>query len=105
MNKTIYQKHLESLAINRRYVRFFIAAVRAVVLTRYLLETKESRAGSYYEEVRNLHREALEALPAVEEETRRFYQESEAVNHVVYTLMDPDRIAALYRNLKTKTRL
>jgi hypothetical protein len=104
MNKTFYQKLLESLAINYRYVRFFTSAVRAVVFTRYLLETKESRGGSYYEEARRLHKEALDALPVLEEETRRFYRESEAVNHVVYTLMDPDRIAALYRNLKAEIR-
>ena len=100
MDKTFYRRLLESLEINCRYVCFFSAVVRAVVFTRYLLETKEGRDTAFYQNAKKLRKEALDALLVLEEETRRFYEQSSAVNHVVYTLMDPDRIAALYRNLK-----
>ena len=103
MRTAFYLRLLEALSINCRYVRFFGAAVRAVVYTRYLIETRESRNAPFYQEVRRLHKEALDALPTLEAETRAFYEESEAVNHVVYTLMDPDRIGALYRNLISLT--
>jgi hypothetical protein len=69
----------------------------------YIPETRESRDSLCCREVRRLHKEALDFLPTLEEETRWFYAESAALNHVAYTLPDPDRIAALYRNLKSKS--
>ena len=84
---------------NRRYVEFFRAVVNAIVLTRYVLETKEDRTAPFYSEAVTMLSKAMKELAQEQELAQEFYDTTSFNPHIIYTLMDPDRIAALRRNL------
>ena len=88
----------ERLALNARYVDMYRWAAKAVLLTRYVIETKE-QDGEYLAAALDGAREALREVRQMEGELRRFFRETEYEPHVIYTLLDPDRLDCLYRKL------
>lgn len=94
-----YEDYRERLYVMQRYAQFYRAAVHAIVYTRYLLQTEEERNGVFYGESLQRGRAALAALREECGKAQEFYQSTAFAPHVIYTLMDPDRLDTLYRNL------
>jgi hypothetical protein len=94
-----YNEYKNRLVVNQMYVRFYRAVVMALVLTRYILETRESRNSPFYHKTENMLCDALRGLIEMRNDIQRFYDETEFQPHTAYILMDPDRLSALYRNL------
>jgi hypothetical protein len=74
-----------------------------IVLTRYVLTTKEARSGEYYgQKVRQLQ-EALDAMVPFATMLDEFHATTDYHPHTIYTLLDPDRVRCLQRDLLEKT--
>ena len=90
----------ERFLIYREFAHMYAAAVCALMLARYVLETKESSASSYYMEKRRELTKAIETLGRWEPRLCSMMTETNYYPHTVYTLMDPDRVRCLYRGLR-----
>lgn len=88
------------MRLNRRYVRMFRSAARLVITSRYLLESPEEDE-AYREEKAAQFREELTILGALEDEFRALFRETDYKPHIIYTLLDPDRIDCLRRNMES----
>ena len=94
-----YSDLKERLLINKVYVRLFKTVVTAIVLTRYLLKTNEDRNGKSFQKAKVMITPALEDILNLRTEICKFYIDTSYTPHIIYTLMDPDRLTALYNNL------
>lgn len=86
------------LALNARYVDMYRCSAEAVLLTRYVTETNE-QDGEFWAEALDGARAALMAVRRLEEEFKQLFRETEYETHVIYTLLDADRLDCLYRKL------
>ena len=89
----------QRLMINERYVVLFRAATRALLLCRYALATKEDRDNDCYGGMVQDACKAVEDLRALEITLRAFHRETDYHPHTIYTLLDPDRVACLAKDL------
>ena len=91
------------LKVNRSYVQLFQSVVTALFLVRYVIETEEDRTGEHYRQALGTDlpeslRRLQESIPALLDfQTATDYQP-----HTIYTLLDPDRVSCLYRDLLRK---
>lgn len=92
----------ERFRLHREFAEMYEAAVRALLLTRYVFETSDSRETQAYREKRREQRAAVAALAGWERRLRAMASETDYLPHTVYTLMDPDRMGCLYRKLREK---
>lgn len=91
---------LELLKVNRLYVRSYLNVTKALFLTRYVLETSEDRAQDQYLQAKEqLLPKSLQTLEKMEGELHQFHKSTDFVPHVIYTLLDPDRVSCLRRDL------
>lgn len=88
------------MALDLRYVRMFRSAARLVMLSRYLLESGEDDP-AYRREKTAQFRDELASLQELEEEFRALFRQTDYTPHIVYTLLDPDRIDCLRRNMQS----
>ena len=91
----------ERLLLNARYVDMFRHAVGAILLTRYVTETKEEDE-EYRREAGERARAELAKIKRLEREFRALAEETEYEPHVIYTLLDPDRLDCLQRSLRRR---
>lgn len=91
----------ERLQLNARYVDMFYHAISAILLTRYVTETEENDE-EYRREAAERARSELAEIKRLEREFRALAEETEYEPHVIYTLLDPDRLNCLYRSLRRK---
>lgn len=89
-------------SIHEMFAQMYEAAVRALMLTRYVLDTKESRQSEYYREKLQEWHQAVAALGEWEVKLRKFAADTDDLPHTIYTLMDPDRMHCLYDKLREK---
>lgn len=90
----------ECFWVYKQFAELYEAAVRALFLTRYVLETDEERSGGYYQKKKAEQEQAVADLAVWETRLRKENAESDRIPHTIYTLMDPDRIRCLYRKLR-----
>lgn len=89
------------LEVNKRYVELFSVATKALFLTRYVTETTENRHSEQYRQAKEiLLPESLENLHKMESGLREFHRDTDLHPHTIYTLLDPDRVSCLYRDLQ-----
>ncbi len=93
----------QRLGIQSLYARLYQTVTAPIVLTRYVLTTKEARSGEYYgQKVRQLQ-EALDAMVPFATMLDEFHATTDYRPHTIYTLLDPDRVRCLQRDLLEKT--
>lgn len=85
--------------MNREYVRMFRSAARSILLARYLQESNEIDEAYRAEKKKQLEQE-LAAMEVLEGDFRVFFNSTDYKPHIVYTLLDPDRIECLRRNIR-----
>ncbi|NMA65694.1 MAG: hypothetical protein GX957_05555, partial [Clostridiaceae bacterium] len=95
----------DRLFINEKYVVLYAAATKSLMLARYVIETKESREDSFYKEACASLRTALIELKKLEQELTQFHKTTDYLPHYIYTLLDPDRIHALHKDLNMRTKM
>lgn len=88
----------EWMHINRMYLKEFSLCTKAVLTARYLLENKEEEPG-FEALCRKQYAGYLEELETLENELRSFWADTNHAEHVIYTLLDPDRVSCLRYNL------
>lgn len=92
----------ERFLIHRTFAEMCADVVRALMLTRYVLETEEGRETEYYREKLGEQRQAVEALKDWETRLRTMAADTDYLPHAIYTLMDGDRMRCLYNKLREK---
>ena len=90
----------QRLMINEHYVVLFKEVTKALLLCRYVLETKEDRNNERYRDIVQDACRAVEDLQALEITLRAFHRETDYHPHTIYTLLDPDRVACLAKDLR-----
>lgn len=90
----------EWMRINRLYLKEFSLCTKAVLTARYLVENKEEEPG-FEALCRKQYAGYLEELGTLENELRSFWTDTDHAEHVIYTLLDPDRVSCLRYNLST----
>lgn len=94
----------ERFQLHQEFAEMYASAVNALMLTRYVLETKEDHSSEYFREADLKRRRAVEDLTVWETRLRKMAAETDYMPHTVYTLMDADRMRCLYRTLKKKEK-
>ena len=84
---------------NRLYVELFRLCTRLVMLARYILQTKETDA-NYLEQKKNQFKEEISNSHKLEAKLRALWKDTDCLPHVIYTLLDPDRVDCLRRNME-----
>ena len=84
---------------NRLYVELFRLCTRLVMLARYILQTKETDA-NYLEQKKNKFKEEISNSYELEVKLRALWKDTDCLPHVIYTLLDPDRVDCLRRNME-----
>lgn len=88
--------------VNKKYVSLYGDVTKAIMLTRYVLETKEERNTQYFKMKKEQLRTALIRLKELEEELTIFHETTEYAPHTIYALLDPDRVNCLYKDLNNR---
>lgn len=91
------------LKVNRSYVQLFQTVVTSLFLVRYVVETEEDHTGGHYRQALEVNlpeslRKLRESIPALQD----FQITTDYHPHTIYTLLDPDRVSCLYRDLLRK---
>ena len=94
----------ERIRIQKTYTGMYEVAVSALLLTRYVVETKENRESAYYKEKQVQWRETVDALKLWEDRLRTMFEQTDYMPHTIYTLMDSDRMRCLYNDLRETGR-
>ncbi len=89
----------QRLLVNENYVVLYKEVTKALLLCRYVLETKEDRDNERYRGMVHDACTAVEGLRAMEITLRAFHRETNYHPHTIYTLLDPDRVACLAKDL------
>lgn len=89
----------ERFLIHKTFTELYAAAMEAVLLTKYVSESDEQDT-KYYQEKRQQRCRAIAALKDWEIRLRLMAGSTDYQPHTVYTLMDPDRVRCLYRDLE-----
>lgn len=97
MEKYCYLKRC--LEINLMYVHLFNVVTKALVSARFILAAPEDES-EHMDEVFNLFRSAIQGLQEEEVKLRTFFTDTDYHPHVIYTLLDPDRICCLRNDLQ-----
>lgn len=93
----------QRLGIQSLYAQLYQSVTIPILLTRYVLETKEMKSGAQYAgKVRQL-KEAIDALVPFAGLLDEFHARTDYHPHTIYTLLDPDRVRCLHRDLVEKT--
>lgn len=92
----------ECLDNNSRYVSLYQTVTTALILCRYLLETKEDRESPYFGSVLQRMAEAIQDLTKLERDLRNFFAVTDYHPHVIYTLLDADRVECLRKDLQER---
>ena len=91
----------ERLALNARYVDMYRCGTEAILLTRYVTETEEQDK-EFWQSALEGARQALLAVSRMKGEFTQLFRETDYEPHVIYTLLDPDRLDCLYRKLNAR---
>jgi len=94
----------ERFYINKVYVSFYRDITRAIMLSHYVLETKEDRQSEFFSFARNQLDEALNRLYDLEKELMEFNKTTAYRPHTVYTLLDPARVHAIRKDLEQRLK-
>ena len=96
-----HEKLCTLFEINLKYVRLFATVTEALILARYVTESKEGDAqySAYAEEQ---CRRSVDNLKVLEKELRELFLNTSYHPHTVYTLLDPDRVRCLYRDIERR---
>jgi len=90
------------LLVNRIYVSFYCDIAKAILLTHYVTETNEDRESEFYSRTCEMLNKALERLLVLEKEITGFYKTTHYRPHTIYTLLDPARVRAIYKDLAAR---
>ena len=86
------------------YVRLYKLLTEALMQTRYALYTQEPRDSAFYAQTLEGAKRAVEELKQMETELRDFGRETDERPHIVYTLLDPDRVRCLWKDLEKRMK-
>lgn len=101
IRKEKIQKLQELLRVNEQYVYLYSVVTKALMYTHYIVETKEPKDSEQYLKVQNvLIPSALDELDEIEGNLREFHTSTDLRPHTIYTLLDPDRVSSLSRDLR-----
>lgn len=95
---------LRRAEVNRMYVRLYKLLTEALMQTRYALYTQEPRDSAFYAQTLEGAKRAVEELKQMETELRDFGRETDERPHIVYTLLDPDRVRCLWKDLEKRMK-
>ena len=84
--------------VNKLYLEMFSTCTKAVMDARYLTQSTENDE-AFRCERRKSFSSQLSALLELEEQFSVLWAKTDYAEHVIYTLLDPDRIRCLRRNL------
>ena len=90
----------EWMHVNSLYLELFTVATEAIIDARYIKETKENDKAYIDERVKSLHLN-IGRLGELKDRLKSFWREASYSEHIVYTLLDPDRVDTLIRNLSS----
>lgn len=82
------------------YVRLFRNAAEAIFSCRYIKEGDKKQNAEMYKRSRDIFQSSMKELSAMSVELDSFWKNTEYRPHIIYTLLDPDRIRCLYDDLK-----
>ncbi|NLZ61274.1 MAG: hypothetical protein GX904_00590 [Acholeplasmataceae bacterium] len=89
------------LRVNERYVHLYLVVTKALMYARYVLETEEPKDCEQYLKTQNvLLPSALDELEKLEARLREFHSTTDFRPHTIYTLLDPDRVSSLLRDIR-----
>lgn len=90
--------------VNEKYVKLYAAVSKALVLARYIIETNEPKNEPFFKDACHSLKGVLYQLNELEQEFRKFHRETDFLPHTIYTLLDPDRIKMLHKDLYSRTQ-
>lgn len=93
----------EWMQINALYVNVFSSVTIAILAARYILETKEQDK-IFLEKVHEMYSNSLEELKKLKDKLDSLWEETEYKEHVIYTLLDPERIECLIGDLERNVK-
>lgn len=93
---------IRQFSIHEMFAQMYEAVVRALLLSRYVMETEEDHGSKYYREKQEERQQAVNALKEWKIRLQEFASGTDELPHTIYTLMDPDRMNCLYHKLKEK---
>lgn len=88
----------EWMHINRLYLKLFSVSTKAILEARYLMESQEND-DIFRKRCRDSFKSHLSSLSDMEADLRSFWNDTCYKENVIYTLLDPDRVDCLIRNL------
>lgn len=91
-----------SILKQKYYVELFALAKKVLLIARYLNETEESHETSYYKEMQMTLKALLSDLERKEVFLHHFDETTEFHPHTFYTLLDPDRVHCLKKDIEEK---
>lgn len=97
-NQYLYQ----TMHIQREYVQLFKLVTEEILLARYLVETEEERSGEFWDWAVERFRTGLGELEKEEAHLYEIGRTTDYHPHVIYTLLDPERVNCLGKDLKRR---
>lgn len=88
----------DRFGIFSRYVRSFRIVTHVIILTKYLTE-HGTDSSTFHREAVSLQAERMQELQKLSREFEAFFKES-SFQHTVYTLLDPERLQALIKDVE-----
>lgn len=88
------------LGISLKYVQMFYYAACTILRARYLLEGGTSDE-AFRLEVFQILKQQLEEVDRMKESLQSFFYETDHTPHIIYTLLDPDRLECLKQNIES----
>lgn len=92
----------DRLSVQVLYVELFQVASDAICTARYLCETEEPKDGSQYLKIQGGVVALLQTLHEMERRLRDFHATTDYHPHTIYTLLDPDRVDCLWKDLSER---
>jgi len=92
----------DAILIQKYYVELFALVKKVLLTARYLKETEESHESEYYKGKQATLKGLLSNLDSEEEFLRHFGETTEFHPHTIYTLLDPDRVHCLKKDIEEK---
>jgi len=94
----------DRVSINKKYVSLYADVTKALMFTRYLLETDDPKTDAYYREIAGMIEGTVSRLVEIEAELRVFYKQTNYLPHTIYTVFDPDRVKSLRKDLQCRLK-
>ena len=91
---------VECMFLQLEYVVLYKMATEALLFARYIKETEEERRGEYWNWINSSFRERIEDLKREEEHLILLRKKTNYHPHVIYTMLDPDRVNCLRNDLE-----